>query len=244
MTKCKRGGDLLVWLSSLAPDERDAAFERHLGIAAPTPSPAPPGDHLVGYHASGVAAIVRALVEVPVVESDVVVDLGAGLGKVVFLAHLLIGAIARGVEIQPGLVERARASAARLGVDVHFTCGDAREADVDDGTVFFLYAPFTGPVLSRVLGRLHAIARRRSIVVCALGVDLDRDAPWLVGRPIDSFWLAVYDSAVPGVPPRVPRTLSLPGLARARADVEEENWGQTRIRRALVEDITNERRGG
>jgi SAM-dependent methyltransferase len=167
--------EMLTWLASLPPHARDAAAEDYLGIGGvPAPSSSSPGDHLVGYHASGVASVVRALVEVPVDAGDVVIDLGAGLGKVVFLAHLLTTATARGIEIQPALVKRARAAAAALGVHVGFTLGDARHADLDDGTVFFLYAPFTGPVLADVVRRLHAVAERRAIVVCALGIDLDR----------------------------------------------------------------------
>ena len=200
-----RGADLLTWLAEVKPEARDAAVEEHLGIASSPPSFAPPGDHLIGYHASGVASIVRALLEVPVVPDDVVVDLGAGLGKVVVLARLLTGATARGIELQPALVDRAREAAARLGVDVHFTRGDAREVELDDGTVFFLYVPFTGPALMDVLGRLHAIAARHAIVVCALGIELGREAPWLAPRSTDSFWLTIYDSVLPGVSPRANR---------------------------------------
>jgi hypothetical protein len=98
---------------------------------------------------------------------------------------------------------------------------DARDADLDDGTVFFLYVPFTGPVLTGVLRRLRAIAERRAIVVCALGLDVDREAPWLARRPIDSFWLAVYDSVVPGVAPRPPRSYSPLTGALAESIAEE-----------------------
>jgi SAM-dependent methyltransferase len=200
--------DLLAWLASLPPGERDAAIETHLGIAVEPSDSSPPGDHLVGYHGSGVAPIVHALAEVPVGGEDVFIDLGSGLGKVVILAALLTGAAARGVELQPALVQGARSAAARLGIDVRFDVGDAREADVADGTVFFLYVPFTGPVLSTVLERLHEVARRRAIVVCALGVDLDQ-AGWLARREVNAFWLAVYDSIVPGaqVRRRGPRLL-------------------------------------
>jgi hypothetical protein len=196
-----RGAELLTWLAAVRPDARDAAIEEHLGIASPA-SFVPPGDHLVGYHASGVAAIVRALLDVPVVADDVLVDLGAGLGKVVLLARLLTGATARGIELQSALVRRARAAARRLDVGVAFVEGDARHADLDDGTVFFLYVPFTGPALMDVLERLHAIAVRRPIVICALGFDLAREAPWLMARSLDSFWLTIYDSVVPGIPSR------------------------------------------
>ena len=196
------GADLLAWVACLPPEARDAALEERLGIARHATSSAPPGEHLVGYHASGVAPIVGALFEVPVVPGDVVVDLGAGLGKVVLLTKLLTGATARGVELQPALVARARAAAASLEVEVQFAHEDARRSNLDDGTVFFLYLPFSGPALSDVLHRLHGVAARRAIVVCALGIELDREAPWLTRRPADSFWLTIYDSVAPGIPPR------------------------------------------
>ncbi len=219
------GVTLLDWLASLPPGERDAAVEDHLGIAAESPSSTPPGEHLIGYHASGVAPVVRMLMEVPVVADDVVVDLGAGLGKVVMLARLLTGATARGIELQPALVARAREAAARRGLDVGFTSGDVRDADLDDGTVFFLYVPFTGPVLAEVLRRLQAVASRRPIVVCSLGLELDREARWLVRRPVDAFWLTVYDSVTPGACPRSPRGES-PVAGRAADDIAFERPGR------------------
>jgi SAM-dependent methyltransferase len=198
-----RGPELLAWLASLPPESRDAALEERLGIAA-APAATPPGEHLVGYHASGVAPIVRMLLEVPVVAGDVLVDLGSGLGKVVLLTHLLTGAVARGIELQPALAARAREAAAELGVDVSFTEGDVRDAELGDGTVFFLYLPFTGPVLEEVMDRLRRVASRRAVVVGCLGVDVDRIAPWLSRRPLDSFWLALYDSVEPGGAARRP----------------------------------------
>jgi SAM-dependent methyltransferase len=192
-----RGAELLAWISSRPPETREADVERHLGIEAHDVSSASPGRHLIGYHASGVDAILRVIAEAPVTPNDVVVDLGAGLGKVLLLTQLITGARARGVEIQAPLVERARAAAARLGASVELSHGDVREADLDDGTVFFLYNPFTEPVLGQALARLHEIARRRAIVVCALAVDLEPRAPWLVPRSTGDFWLTIYDSARP-----------------------------------------------
>jgi SAM-dependent methyltransferase len=193
--------ELLGWLASLPPGARDAALEEHLGIGAHDLSTAPPGKNLIGYHPSGVAPIVQALLEVPVRPDDVFIDLGSGLGKVVLLAAILTGATARGIELQPLLVQRAHEAATRLGVSARFDVGDARDAPLDDGTVFFLYAPFTRDVLRPVLSRLREVAVRREIVVCALGVDLE-PAPWLARRDLDSFWLAIYDSRIAGGVPR------------------------------------------
>jgi SAM-dependent methyltransferase len=212
--------NLLQWLRTLRPERRDAAVESYLGIDAAAPS-APPAEHLIGYHASSVAAVVRALFEVPVGPQDTVLDLGAGLGKFVMLARLLTGARVQGIEIQATLVERARSAAERLGLAVDFRLGDARHAEFGDATVFYLYAPFTGAALQAVLARLREHAKRRAIVVCALGLDLARDAPWLVARRLDSFWLELYDSRMPGIAPRTapsPSPSPLGELARAIAD--------------------------
>jgi SAM-dependent methyltransferase len=193
--------EFLVWLARVPPGDRDRALEERLGLEADPASASPPGDELIGYHAAGVAPILRALLEVPVGPEDVFVDLGAGLGKVVFLTALLTGASVRGVEIQADLVARARAGAQRLGMDVRFELGDAREASLDDATVFFLYLPFTGGTLAAVLDRIRSVAERRQVVLCALGIDLDR-IDWLARRPIDEFWLTVYDSVFPEAAPR------------------------------------------
>jgi hypothetical protein len=131
-----RGNDLLEWLAQLPAAARDDALERHLGIAEATPQSGSPGPDLIGYHASGVAAVVRALIEVPVHSEDTLIDLGAGLGKVVLLAHLLTGARAHGVELQPELVARSRSAAQRLGLDVELEQGDAREAALEAARYF------------------------------------------------------------------------------------------------------------
>ena len=149
------------------------------------------------------APVVRAVLDVPVTARDVFVDLGAGLGKAVMAVHLLTGARARGVEVQSTLVSEARARAEELGLDgVEFHLSDAVAAGLDDATVVFLYLPFTGATLQRVLQRLEAVARRRQLVICALGLDL-RGAAWLVERPSEEFWLSIYDSRIEGAEPRL-----------------------------------------
>jgi ubiquinone/menaquinone biosynthesis C-methylase UbiE len=101
---------------------------------------------------------------------DVFVDLGAGLGQVVLTVHLLAGVRAWGVEIEPAYCDYARRCAVRLvfaGVD--FIEGDAREVDLSDGTVFFLFTPFRGKVFRDVMARLREEAVRREIRVAGYG---------------------------------------------------------------------------
>lgn len=188
------------WLTSFPPGERDRALERRWGIDASDVASAMPGESLIGYHASGVAAVVRALLGAELGPNDVFVDLGAGLGKVTCLARLLTGCDARGIELQGSLVDRARALAAEQGIEATFVHGDVRECDLSAGTVFYLYAPFAKAVTAHVLEKLETVAAHRGIVVCALGMDLR--APWLVPRRLDDFWLEVYESRIEGAAPR------------------------------------------
>jgi hypothetical protein len=135
--------------------------------------------------------------------------LGAGLGKVAMAVHLLTGALARGVELQPELVAAASAQARELGLrGVSFVESDALDADLGDATVVFLYLPFTGEVLAGVMRRLEVVARRRQLVICTLGLDL-RGTDWIAPRPTEEFWLSIYDSTIAGAEPR-PTTIPLP----------------------------------
>lgn len=194
----------IVAATTMSPEERDLAIEAALGLVRPPGDAAarrPPGEDLIGFHASSADAIVEALREANVTAADTFVDLGSGTGKAVMLARVLTGAAARGVEIQGELVEQATGAAARAAIDVTFTHADVREAELGDGTVFFLFTPFVGAALEAVLARLKRVAERRAIVVCALGCELGRNAPWLVRREGDSFWLDVYDGDLsPGAP--------------------------------------------
>jgi len=199
-----RGADLLGWLMEPPSELRDYVVEGLLGVAHGPLLEAAPGlpRGSIGHHASSFGQVALALAGVPVVAEDVFVDLGAGSGKVALLAHLLTGARACGVELQPPLVSQARDAAAALGCDsVRFELADARDAEIGDGTVFFMYLPFTGPVLEAVMRRLRAIAERREIVVCALALELAA-SDWLAPRPPGSFWLSVYRSTIPGASPR------------------------------------------
>lgn len=204
-----RGSELLGWLAADEPPARDAALEALLGVAAPEHGGASPGPELIGYIPSGVAPIVRAVLDVPVVPDDVFVDVGAGLGKVAMTVHLLSGARAIGVELDAALARRAQARADELGLaDVSFVAGDARAADLADGTVFYLYLPCTGSALASVMERLRAVAERRAIVVCALGLDLGA-FDWLTPRATDAFWLSIYDGRCPGAQDRVRRAVTM-----------------------------------
>lgn len=148
------------------------------------------------YLPCGVDEILSCVSEVPVGTNDTFVDIGAGLGRVAMLVHLLAGAKAHGIEIQAPLVERAEARREALALrDVSFERTDAARAALS-GSVFFLYAPMNGPPLVEVLANLRALARTRSIVVCTVGLEF-RDVEWLTARSTRNSAVAIYDSKSP-----------------------------------------------
>ena len=106
-----------------------------------------------------------------------------------------------GIEIQEPLVRAARTRCQALALyAVTFLHQDAATAALS-GSVFFLYSPFGGATLARVLSHLWEVSQRSAIVVCAAGLEL-RGVPWLIPRQTASALLTIYDSSAPGVPPR------------------------------------------
>ena len=184
--------ELIARLVALPPDARDAEVERLFALTPPQGHHSPPAEGMVGYHASYLAFVVRALLAAEVGPDDVFIDIGSGMGKVTTLARVLTGAKVRGIEYVRELVDLAP----RID-GVEYVHGDARQAPLDDGTVFFLYAPFTGELRREVFARIHEVAKRRGIAVCAMAFDAERE--WLLMREPDQVWLQVFHSHVDGV---------------------------------------------
>lgn len=116
---------------------------------------------------------------------DVLVDLGSGLGHVPLLTAIRTPARGIGIEIEPAYVAVARACAQALQLaNAQFVHGDARATDFAVGSVFYLYTPFTGSVLRRVLDALRHEAARRAFRVCSFGpcTGVLAAEPWLAGE--------------------------------------------------------------
>jgi D-arabinose 1-dehydrogenase-like Zn-dependent alcohol dehydrogenase len=195
-----RGAALLEALLAVPSRERDGWVDELLGLPElPDDVPGLPLD-TVPYLPCGVDTIVRAVLEGPVRAGDVFVDLGAGLGRPAMLVHLLSGARAVGVELQPHLVRHAQTTASELGLDtVSFVAGDAASLEVAAGTVFFIYSSFNDTVLAQVLSWLERMAARRRIVLCAVDFEV-HDQPWLSARMSSRAELVFYDSKAPAGP--------------------------------------------
>jgi SAM-dependent methyltransferase len=174
-------------LKDVPAPARDAWLDHVLGLGGiPEDGPELPRDG-VPYLPSSVDSIVRAVDRAGVDASDVFVDVGSGIGRAALAAHLLTGASAVGIDIQPRLVKAARDRALELGLtDVSFVHGDAAEEAprLTRATVFFLYCPFSGARLAALLGGLEPIARRHPLRLCCVDLPLPA-VSWLTAERVD-----------------------------------------------------------
>jgi len=125
---------------------------------------------MIAYHPTPARVIFALIEHAHFTAADVFYDLGSGLGRVALLVGLLTAAHVKGVEFEPAYCAYAQQRAASLHLrQVTFLNVDARQADYTDGTVFFMYTPFTGRLLQAVLARLHREARHRPITLATYG---------------------------------------------------------------------------
>lgn len=191
-----RGAALRRCFEELPLLERDHFVEELLGIAYPPLHEPTLARDLVGYSPSGYDEIVYAFDLTQLGPGQRFLDLGCGLGKPVLLAALLTRASSVGIDCNALLCEHGQRSARELGLDeVDFRPGDARDAPLDEADVSFMYLPFTGDALSRVLARLRAQAQpsphgRRRYLCCG-ALDLRRFPELELAGPARS-WLHVY----------------------------------------------------
>lgn len=182
-------------LLAVPPEARDAWVDRVLGLGAPPDDGAELPRGCVPYLPCGVDALIEAIDRAEIGAADVFVDIGSGVGRAIALVHLLTDAAALGIEIQSELVQVARDIARVVSPRISNVHGDAGEliGRVAIGSVFFLYCPFSGDRLQRVLAELEAIAQTRPIRVCCVDLPLPACA-WLTPEPDGSGSLTVYRS--------------------------------------------------
>ncbi len=148
--------EALVFLSELDPDAVGASLE-----------------FATHYEPTPVAQAEALLDASPLPpERATFVDVGAGMGRVVLLAARRPFRAVIGVDISPALVEIARENLAtardpqRVARDVKIVRADAAEYAFPRGDlVIFMYNPFRGPVLDRVLANVRTTAEERDVVL-------------------------------------------------------------------------------
>src|SRR5579863_8298118 len=161
-------------------DNLDGFVNRLLGGGAGMPVPTVElTAEMVEFYKTPVRVVLELSERVSFGADDVFFDLGSGLGQVALLVNLLTGVVTRGVEIEPAYCNYSRGCVKRLGLpDVEFVEGDARDVDLSAGTVFYLFTPFKGSLLTEVMERLRLLASIRAIRVISYG-PCSAEIAWL-----------------------------------------------------------------
>lgn len=155
---------------------------------------------MIRYEATPAKIILELVDSLHFTPQDVFVDLGSGLGLVVILVHMLTGTRAIGIEYDPVYCAYAQARAAELSLtEATFINADARESDLSQGSIFYLFTPFINEVFEAVIERLRRLAKIRPIYICSYGtctIELNT-LPWLQIRDPameHDFKLAIFSS--------------------------------------------------
>jgi len=129
-----------------------------------------PSPEMTAYQPTPVRHILDLVAACNFSSDDVLVDLGSGLGHVPLLVSILTGIRTLGIEVQPSYVASAEGTARDLNnMSVRFTAEDARMTDLSSGTVFYMFTPFWGSILTDVLFQLRKQSKQRSIRIGSLG---------------------------------------------------------------------------
>lgn len=187
-----RGSELRRCFDAVPLLERDHFVEEVLGVAYPPLNERALGQDSMSYAASGYVETLHAFDVMQLGEADSLLDIGAGMGKVLLLAGLLCGARGIGIEHDAELCERSRRAAGQLALSTDFRLGDAKIAAFPAVSAVFLYLPFTGPVLRDVMARLWpAGSASEPRWLCSGPLEPSAGLP-LVAVDEPSSWLQVY----------------------------------------------------
>lgn len=184
MQKLVSGGDADKPRPGLSFDVLDDFVNGVLPLRRPEASTFIPSPEMTPYQPTPVRHILDVITACNFSKDDVLIDLGSGLGHVPMLVSILTGISTVGIEVQPSYVASAQETARGLNLNrVRFAAEDARIADLSSGTVFYLFSPFRGSILTDVVRQLHKQSQERSIKVCSLGpcTRVLQGETWLTG---------------------------------------------------------------
>jgi|GEM_PF-5226969 len=101
---------------------------------------------------------------------DTFFDIGSGSGQVIMLMSLFTPARIVGVEIDPEIAGISKALIARNQLErISVNVLDAQQADLSEGSVFFMNAPFFGTPMRVVMEKLSELAAQKEIRVILHG---------------------------------------------------------------------------
>ena len=209
--RCGRKQTIRRWLDELDPERQNILPRPGLGFDArddfmasifqhsdPGNVSSPGSREMIAYQPTPVRHVLHLLKSVTLSANDLFVDLGSGMGHVPLMMAMLGGVRSLGIEIEPAYVTNAERCARTLQLeDASFVAADARDADFSEGTIFYLYSPFTGSILDQVLDSLRKQSLLRPIKVCSLGpctCHLAKEGWLKVSGPLNPNSITLFES--------------------------------------------------
>ncbi|MDX1608090.1 MAG: methyltransferase domain-containing protein [Candidatus Spechtbacterales bacterium] len=103
-------------------------------------------------------------------KNDVFYDLGSGYGRVVLYTALMTRAQCFGVELIEDRLQKGREAARKLKLkNAEFLSGNVLDQNLNIANIFFLFNPFKGSVLTKVVEKLKDISDEKKITVIIWG---------------------------------------------------------------------------
>jgi predicted RNA methylase len=153
---------------------------------------------MVHWEATPGSVILDLIDHVNLDDHDVFIDLGSGLGNIAMLVNLLTGLRSIGIERDPVFYKYAEDMRHSLALhQVSFINADARDADLSQGTVFYLFTPFIESILHKVMNKIYHVSEQHPVTVCSFGpcTPVIASLPWMRNIKGDSqheFQLVIF----------------------------------------------------
>jgi hypothetical protein len=156
---------------------------------------------MVYYQKTPVRIVLELVEKSQYQKGDFFVDLGSGLGQVAILVNLLTGIPCKGIEYEPSFCDFANICAKGLSLsNVTFVETDARKADYSEGTIFFMFTPFRGEIMEKVLKllKIQSLFRKIKIITygpCTSQVALQDWLHFAIPKHNDMYQLGIFTSS-------------------------------------------------
>ena len=156
---------------------------------------------MVYYQKTPVRIVLELVEKSQYQKGDFFVDLGSGLGQVAILVNLLTGIPCKGIEYEPSFCGYASICAKGLSLsNITFVEIDARKADYSEGTVFFMFTPFRGEMMEKVLKllKIQSVFRKIKIITygpCTAQVALEDWLHFDIPKHNDMYQLGIFTSS-------------------------------------------------
>lgn len=138
-------------------------------------------------------ALEEIITKLEIENDDIFVDIGCGKGRVIFYASRLKLKKVIGIELRKDMIDIAKHNLRMLkfrNTNIEIINSDIIDYHFNDGTIFFMYAPFGSKTLQKVLGNIKESLKRNQRKIRIVYFDIVADGVSKIGHLFhESNWL-------------------------------------------------------